>query len=729
MADAELLEKIITEAVAKAKQHNYDLEFREDHEKAMGTFTEERPRMASSSLVNAPRTDEFVYNSRGRRLHIRTEWTEAWKVLGLDPIKEVDRVPTKGVVIVIHGLNGHTNRPSTSFLANRYYRAGYHPVVFDFQGHGYSDRFVPGEKNAYYDHTRALIDDYTEMIDDAIWIISKLFVSEKEKRTALNDEIKRSANTVLSQYYPTHGGRKRKGRADTINKADLEAEEGYNSDTDDMYHDFHIRHRFAIGTPLFLSGTSMGGGTALLMSAILQKMKEAVNKAYSEGNSESAIFTDMNAISLEDPRKKVVLADNIESDDDEEEVEEEPNFFYNDEEDSEGLKKMLIDPIKNLTRFIAKEFSSVKDEVKEQMKTAVAPIKKQVDEVKEKVRTKLDTVKAKVDNKVRAVEKKVKGKIMDIYEGRVGVHGMDIEIEGTLKHSGSDQYLDRGGSLDAMLDYIDSKEKPSKNIIDPTAGEDRGDVIYYNDNEYPRDIMIHLAQIANKSYTGTCLISPAIAVDTPHPALVAFLSYVAVPFFPATTVPAFLRRNDDSAHWVSVNWRRYNNSDGYPDGLSWGENVKFRTAYTVLGLIEAVRSEIPKLNFPYQVIHDPLDKVTSFDGVVNLMHTAGCDRPEQAAYEIEINNRVTSSSSAGAADLIECERIKGGHVAVPRRNRIGQLVPVPGGRHDILSNFTDDLIRHTVNFFESKVAKGASVDHTREEMMSRKNSSSKRRRK
>ena len=39
--------------------------------------------------INAPRTEEFVVNSRGSRLHVRSDWTKAVRSLG--GIKEEDQ--------------------------------------------------------------------------------------------------------------------------------------------------------------------------------------------------------------------------------------------------------------------------------------------------------------------------------------------------------------------------------------------------------------------------------------------------------------------------------------------------------------------------------------------------------------------------------------------------------------------------------------------------------------
>ena len=180
--DTELLESIVFNAVARAKQLNYEIEMLEDSERDSGNPQPPRPRIPISSLLNGPRTPEFVYNSRGRRIHVRTDWTSAYELLGLNskPYTKQFTTPTKGVVILVHGLNGHANRPTWGFLAHRYQEAGYHPVGFDFHGHGYSDRFCPGTQNPYYSYTRALISDYTELVDDMLWVISKLFVTDSE---------------------------------------------------------------------------------------------------------------------------------------------------------------------------------------------------------------------------------------------------------------------------------------------------------------------------------------------------------------------------------------------------------------------------------------------------------------------------------------------------------------------------------------------------------------------
>ena len=750
-SDADLLESIVLNAIVKTKQANYDIETLEDTERHHGSTEPPRPRIAISSLLNSPRTDEFVYNSRGRRIHVRTEWNTAYELLGLEPIsvpRQGLTTPTKGIVIFVHGMNGHANRPTWAFLAHRLQLAGYHPVGFDFQGHGYSDRYTPGTQNPYYDHTRALINDYTELIDDMLWLISKLFVTMKEKEKENEKEKQEEEEEALrqgtgkmhlwSQYYHTEGGRKRKGRAESISLEELE-HHGFDVDTDDLYHDYNLRHRFSIGTPLFFKGVSMGGATALLMSSIMEKLHRAQERADQEGNP-VALFADMNAISLEDPEKRTVQptfsSEHSDSDEEEENSENNDTSYDNDEEDSNSLRKMLVDPFVNTYRFLSREFSAVKtvtavntvltsvNSVKIKVQEKVNSVKSKVEDSVRKVKSGMKTQVDKVKGQVRAVKSRVKGELMDVYQGKVGVHGMGSNV-----HRGEAVEEDMDW-IDQALGYIDSKNK-GKNYepADLVAGEDRGEVIFYNSHEYPREVMLHMGEVS-RGFKGAILVSPAIAVDTPHPALVAFLKHIAVPLMPTVVLPQFLRRSDDSTNWSSVSFKSYNKTDGYPDGLSWGENVKFRTAYTILNMIRAIGTEIPHINFPYLAVHDPLDRVTAFSGVVNLMHTAGnkCDsrKINSVGGAGTPNKYKTSTSSSSGNSSSSAKRERSGSLSSPsgnsdlyircaglqskepifvkRQNSLGKLVVVIDGKHDIASNKTDVLLEEVLDYLHERTS-------------------------
>ena len=483
-------------------------------------------------------------------------------------------------------------------------------------------------------------------------------------------------------------------------------------------------------TPLFIQGVSMGGACAIIISSILCKFQKAHRRAAAAGNP-GALFSDMNAISLEDPVKRTIpvrapsvhtesgsdsavnhhAADSAADSATETNLSSEATAFDNDEEDSEGLQKMLIHPFVNIYHFLQEEFSSVTSSVNQvtqrvhdRVVRVTSSVGNKVLAVKNKVENKVLAVKNKVEERVQrvrhtvvdkvhqlesqvmAVKRRVHGELLDVFEGRVGVHGMgsNVSSEGSTAPAEPDW-------LDAVLGRLDANQ--NEDYAEPAyyaAGEDRGDTILYNGYEYPRQMLLHLGKVASLSFAGAILVSPACAVDTPHPALVTFLKHFAVPLMPTLVVPQALRRSDDSTNWSSVSFRSYNKTDGYPSGLSWGENVKFRTAYTILNMMQAVNDEIPHMDFPYLAIHDPLDRVTAFTGVKHLMEVAGS--------EVDATEASTSPLQPEQEEYLRCPSLKGGDLYVLRRNRLGRLVVVPEGKHDIASNNTDLLLREVLAF-------------------------------
>lgn len=98
---------------------------------------------------NLPNSLEYVTNSRGQRIHLRTYW----------PTEN----PVKSVVFFLHGYSGHTNGPPISYLAKELNAQQIACVMLDFHGHGYSD----GE--------RGLVTDYRHLIDDAAAVIEAVY--------------------------------------------------------------------------------------------------------------------------------------------------------------------------------------------------------------------------------------------------------------------------------------------------------------------------------------------------------------------------------------------------------------------------------------------------------------------------------------------------------------------------------------------------------------------------
>ena len=154
------------------------------------------------------KSDEFVFNSRGERLHVRSTWP-------------TDENAIRGVILSLHGYCAHINRPAHSLLSESLVGQGWVYVTVDFHGHGYSD----GEH-------RAFVADPMHLVDDALSVILAIFEGEWEddsEREALNKR-----HFSLSQ---------RIIRRECVEKKPL---------------------------PLYLMGQSMGGGTAFLAAQILQ---------------------------------------------------------------------------------------------------------------------------------------------------------------------------------------------------------------------------------------------------------------------------------------------------------------------------------------------------------------------------------------------------------------------------------------------------------------------------
>ena len=94
--------------------------------------------------LSLPRSQEFVTNSRGQRLHVRTQGCCS---KGLDPVK--------GIVIYVHGVGAHCSRPNFTALSTAFReRMGYHFAALDFHGHGYSE----GDKGLVSSHDHLLND-------------------------------------------------------------------------------------------------------------------------------------------------------------------------------------------------------------------------------------------------------------------------------------------------------------------------------------------------------------------------------------------------------------------------------------------------------------------------------------------------------------------------------------------------------------------------------------------
>ena len=111
--------------------------------------------LTCSKYINAPKTEEYIINNRGQRLHVRsTIPTESIKI--------------KAAILSLHGYGSHSNRPPHLYLANKFVNAGYIYITMDFHGHGYSE----GE--------RGLVENHIHLVDDALCVLISLYKNKTD---------------------------------------------------------------------------------------------------------------------------------------------------------------------------------------------------------------------------------------------------------------------------------------------------------------------------------------------------------------------------------------------------------------------------------------------------------------------------------------------------------------------------------------------------------------------
>ena len=103
-----------------------------------------------SERPNLPNSLEYVTNSRGQKLHVRTYWPSEGQA--------------KSILFFFHGYAGHHNRPTQAYIARELNAQKIACVMFDFHGHGYSD----GD--------RGRVAQYSDLIDDAMSVVTAVYM-------------------------------------------------------------------------------------------------------------------------------------------------------------------------------------------------------------------------------------------------------------------------------------------------------------------------------------------------------------------------------------------------------------------------------------------------------------------------------------------------------------------------------------------------------------------------
>lgn len=123
-----------------------------------GIYVAMQTALANNDLgsINLAQSEEYVTNSRGQQLHVRTSWPAYSKL--------------RGLVIFLHGFGSHANRPLQRHLSQSFNSMGLAYAMFDFHGHGYSE----GE--------RALVYSPDDLVDDVLCLLKAIYADEKNEK-------------------------------------------------------------------------------------------------------------------------------------------------------------------------------------------------------------------------------------------------------------------------------------------------------------------------------------------------------------------------------------------------------------------------------------------------------------------------------------------------------------------------------------------------------------------
>jgi alpha-beta hydrolase superfamily lysophospholipase len=125
-------------------------------------------------------------------------------------------------------------------------------------------------------------------------------------------------------------------------------------------------------------------------------------------------------------------------------------------------------------------------------------------------------------------------------------------------------------------------------------------------------------------FRGCLLLCPAIDIKMPPAIVVTALDYLIVPFFPNYSVPELFvaRKSSQKLIWSNPMFQDYVTRDGYPanpEGLSYGDPIKFQTASTLVKMASRLQELLSKVRFPFLIFHDPAEQIVLVHGSERLL--------------------------------------------------------------------------------------------------------------
>lgn len=150
----------------------------------------------------------------------------------------------------------------------------------------------------------------------------------------------------------------------------------------------------------------------------------------------------------------------------------------------------------------------------------------------------------------------------------------------------------------------------------------------------------------DKSYAscfkGVVLLAPAVSNKLPPPVVRMVFENILVPLFPSSSIPKSLSGavDDHSTLWNSEKYIEYiavkdkHHPISNPHALSFGDSIRFKTANTIVQMMEKVQTEIEHIDFPFIIFHDPEDKVILYKGSLMLLNNSKTSNSQKHLYAL-----------------------------------------------------------------------------------------------
>mmetsp|Transcript_68041 Transcript_68041/g.199814 ORF Transcript_68041/g.199814 Transcript_68041/m.199814 type:complete len:363 (+) Transcript_68041:50-1138(+) len=130
-------------------------------------------------------------------------------------------------------------------------------------------------------------------------------------------------------------------------------------------------------------------------------------------------------------------------------------------------------------------------------------------------------------------------------------------------------------------------------------------------------------------YRGTILSAPALAVDTPSPAVICFLQNIVVPLAKERLMPEgvsksskpdpkLIARNPERTEIMELD-----DIKRFPGvALGWQDKMRWATASAFATIYSGIEGDMAEVDFPMIVLHDPDDAICKCSGSERLVELA-----------------------------------------------------------------------------------------------------------